>query len=69
MGLGKKEEHEGFGLWLKCEAGDKAAWKRMRSYNRKDVKLTEDLFLDYLPWILPRGSNSQKRIRNLLGMA
>ena len=67
MGLGKKEEHEGFGLWLKCEAGDKSAWRRMRAYNRKDILLTEELFLDYVPWILPRGSQSQKRIRDLLG--
>jgi len=67
MGLGKKEEHEGFALWLKCEAGDRSAWGRMRSYNRKDVQLTEDLFLDYESWLTPRGTNSQKRIRDLLG--
>ena len=66
MGLGKKEEHEGFALWLKCEAGDAAAWRRMRSYNKKDVRLTEDLFLEYLPWIALRGSQSQKRLREVL---
>lgn len=67
LGLGQKEEHEGFALWLKCEAGDKSAWKRMRAYNRKDVLLTEQLFLDYEAWLTPRGINSQKRIRDLLG--
>jgi uncharacterized protein YprB with RNaseH-like and TPR domain len=69
LGIGRKEEHEGFGLWLKCEAGNKSAWKRMRAYNRKDVLLTEELFLEYQPWITSRGPNSAKRIRDLLGKA
>ena len=67
LGLGEKEEHEGFGLWLKCEAGVVSAWKRMRAYNRKDVLITEKLFIDYIPWLTPRGPQSQKRIRDLLG--
>ena len=66
MGIGQKEENEGFGLWLKCEAGDKSAWKRMRAYNRKDVQLTEQLFQEYRPWITLRGSQSQKLLRELL---
>lgn len=66
MGIGQKEENEGFALWLKCEAGDASAWKRMRAYNRKDVQLTEELFQEYRPWITLRGSQSQKILRELL---
>lgn len=49
--FGTKEEHEGFKLWLKCMAGDEEAWKRMRSYNERDVQLTEDVYYRILPWI------------------
>lgn len=66
LGLGSKREHEGFALWLKCEAGNAGAWKRMRSYNKQDVVLTERLFDEYRPWIPLRGTNSQKRLREML---
>jgi DNA polymerase elongation subunit (family B) len=49
--LGKKAEHEGFDLWVKCMAGDKDAWKRMEAYNRQDVVLLEKLYYRLLPWI------------------
>lgn len=51
LGIGQKVEHEGFALWRKCMAGDPDAWKRMRAYNMGDVQLTEDLYIDILPWI------------------
>lgn len=51
LGIGSKVEHEGFALWVKCMEGDADAWSRMRSYNIQDAKLTEDLYLDILPWI------------------
>jgi hypothetical protein len=38
----------------------------MRSYNRKDVLLTEALFEEFRPWITLRGPQSQKRLRELL---
>lgn len=66
LGLGEKEKHEGFGLWLKCEAGDEKAWKRMRAYNRQDVLLTERLFEEFRDWIPLRGVQSQKRLREVL---
>jgi DNA polymerase elongation subunit (family B)/predicted RNA-binding Zn-ribbon protein involved in translation (DUF1610 family) len=50
LGLGKKVEHEGFGLWLKCIAGDKDAWDRFRTYNIHDVVLTERLLDRVLAW-------------------
>lgn len=51
FGLGRKVEHEGYPLWQKCEAGEKAAWTRMKTYNKQDVALTEKLYLLLLPWV------------------
>jgi len=51
LGIGRKLEHEGFDLWLKCMKNDKNAWKRMKKYNIQDVLLTEKLYLKILPWI------------------
>lgn len=52
LGIGHKREHEGFGLWIKCEAGDADAWARMKDYNENDVRLTERLYTRILPWII-----------------
>ncbi|HEY8058754.1 MAG TPA: ribonuclease H-like domain-containing protein, partial [Acidimicrobiales bacterium] len=41
LGLEGKTSHEGFDLWRKCMAGDEAAWRKMRTYNRRDVELLE----------------------------
>ena len=49
--LGKKNEHEGHTLWIKCMAGDKKAWKTMENYNIQDVLLLEKLYKRLLPWI------------------
>lgn len=51
LGIGEKIAHEGWPLWLACEAGDPAAWKRMKKYCVQDVRLTEELYLMVLPWI------------------
>lgn len=50
-GIGKKEEHEGFPLWKKCMAGDRRAWKKMKSYNAHDVVLTEHFYLKLRPFM------------------
>ena len=51
LGLGQKVKHEGHDLWVRCLAGDPAAWGRMKRYNKADVVITERLY-DYLtPWI------------------
>lgn len=65
-GIGKKREHEGFALWLKCEANDEDAWERMRKYNIQDVKLTAKLFEEWRPWIPLRGRQSQKSLRQIV---
>jgi uncharacterized protein YprB with RNaseH-like and TPR domain len=51
LGLEGKFEHEGFELWLKCMAGDDAAWETMEKYNKQDVVLVEQIYDIVLPWI------------------
>jgi predicted RNA-binding Zn-ribbon protein involved in translation (DUF1610 family) len=51
LGVGGKVQHEGHSLWVKCMAGDPAAWKRMERYNRQDVWLLEGLYNKLQPWI------------------
>lgn len=51
MGIGRKVEHEGFALWLKCMKDDATAWAKMREYNIHDVRMTEKLYHELLPWI------------------
>jgi len=51
LGLGKKQEHEGHDLWVKCMNGDKDAWERMEAYNIQDVVLLESVYHRILPWI------------------
>lgn len=57
LGQKGKVKHEGFGLWLKCMDGDEAAWKRMRSYNIRDVTELEELYTTLLPWITTHPSH------------
>jgi DNA polymerase elongation subunit (family B)/predicted RNA-binding Zn-ribbon protein involved in translation (DUF1610 family) len=51
LGFGGKTGHEGFQLWVKCMAGDNAAWRRMREYNMNDVVQLEKVYNRVLPWI------------------
>ena len=51
LSLGKKKDHEGHILWVKCMNGDKKAWKTMEEYNIQDVILLEKLYKKILPWI------------------
>jgi hypothetical protein len=48
--LGEKLEHEGFELWLKCMAGDPAAWNKMREYNIRDTYLLELVYKRIRAW-------------------
>lgn len=51
LGLAGKKKHEGHELWIKCMAGDPAAWRRMAAYNKRDVRALEDLYNRILPWV------------------
>ncbi len=51
LGLGKKFEHEGHTLWVKCMNDDPIAWKQMEEYNKHDVILLERLYTKLRPWV------------------
>ena len=49
--LGYDTKHEtDYGLWEKCEAGDKESLLRMHEYNKNDVFMLEDLYLRMRGW-------------------
>lgn len=50
LGIGRKVEHEGFDLWLKCMRDDKQGWKKMQEYNIQDVLLLEEVYLKLRAW-------------------
>jgi len=58
LGLGKKFEHEGHMLWIKCMNNDPAAWKCMEKYNRHDVVLLGKLYDRLLPWMNAHANHS-----------
>lgn len=51
LGLGRKINHSGFSLWVRCMAGEPAAWDEMGKYATQDVVLLEQIFERLLPWI------------------
>lgn len=51
LGLGKKEKHSGFSLWVGCIQDDPKAWKVMQKYNIQDVLLLEKLYIKLRAWI------------------
>lgn len=51
LGLGGKFVHAGFQLWIDCMNDDPEAWEEMKTYNMKDVVLTEQVYTRLLPWI------------------
>lgn len=51
LGIGKKVEHSGHELWIRCIAGDPSAHKLMEKYNRQDTRLLEKLYEKLRPWI------------------
>lgn len=51
LGIGEKEKHEGFQLWVKCMANEPEAWETMKKYNIGDVALLEELYDVLRPWI------------------
>lgn len=51
LGLEGKVQHEGFDLWVRCMAGDPKALRRMKIYNKQDVRLLEQMYEILQPWI------------------
>ena len=58
LGLGKKEKHTGFSLWVGCIQDDPKAWKTMQKYNIQDVLLLEKLYKVVQPWIKGHANHS-----------
>jgi hypothetical protein len=50
LGIGKKMKTGGFQLWLDCLKGDEKAWQTMRSYNKHDVVILEELYEKLKGW-------------------
>jgi rubredoxin len=51
LGLGKKTEHMGHELWIRCMNKDQEAWAIMEEYNINDVILLEKVYEKFKPWI------------------
>ena len=51
LGVGRKVDTGGFGLWEGVMAGDETSWSKMRKYQKQDVDLLEKLFEVMKPWI------------------
>lgn len=54
LGLSGKLETGGFELWRDCMTGEedvkRRAWAKMRAYNKRDVRTTEELLEVVRPW-------------------
>ena len=59
--LGAKVKHEGFPLWLKCMAGDEAAWARMRRYCIGDVLNLKPAYRLFRP-IIPQSMHPNENL-------
>lgn len=46
----KHAKFSGFDMWKECLAGNKAAWKEMKKYNKYDVLALEELYTKIIPW-------------------
>ena len=46
----KTKEFPGFELWKQCLAKNKAAFKEMELYNKRDVDVTEEVYDKLVPW-------------------
>jgi hypothetical protein len=54
LGVGDKIDTSkagGHELWVKCMAGDEAAWKTMQEYNINDTVILEKVYDRLMPWI------------------
>jgi uncharacterized protein YprB with RNaseH-like and TPR domain len=50
LGSGNKN-HPGLNAWFDCLGGDEKAWKKMKSYNKNDVVLLEQIYLKLRPFM------------------
>lgn len=50
LDVGKKLDHEGMSLWVKCMEGDPVALQHMLDYNMVDVELLEEVYKAVKPY-------------------
>lgn len=50
LGVGRKVQHDGFDLWVRCMRGDQQSWADMVDYCRGDVVLLEKVWDRIRPW-------------------
>tara|TARA_R110000751_G_scaffold20113_1_gene59359 strand:- start:1227 stop:1868 length:642 start_codon:yes stop_codon:yes gene_type:complete len=51
LGIGHKTKGMSMDDWKGCMANDEKSWKKMITYNKRDVSLTEKVYFKLLPWI------------------
>jgi hypothetical protein len=51
LSLGQKLDTGGIELWHGCMNGDMKSWKKMMTYNKQDVVLLEQLYMELRPWV------------------
>lgn len=51
LGVGRKHKHDGFELWKRCMAGERAAFKEMKTYNIQDIVLLEAVYMALRPYM------------------
>lgn len=51
LGLDTKLETGGQSLWNRVLAGERAAWDEFKRYNKQDVVITEQLFMQVQAWV------------------
>lgn len=47
----RKKNTGGFQLWRDCMDGNERAWRKMKAYNKHDVRLLEEAYLLMRPWM------------------
>ncbi len=51
LGTEQKMDAGGFETWIGCLKGDQKALLKMEEYNRKDINVTEEVYMKIRPWI------------------
>lgn len=52
LGLGGKVQTDGWDLWKGCAVDDnKSSWAKMKLYNKRDISLLEDVYMELRPWM------------------
>lgn len=60
LGLDRKVKHTGFGLWIRCMAGDADAWEEMREYNEQDIVVLEQVYYALAPYMNHPGTTGNR---------